>query len=857
MYGPGVILLERDEALRTLHDLLAEAGNGRGRVALIRGEAGIGKTTLIRTFIDQADTHVLQGGCDDLLAAQPLGPIWDMAFDEPTLDNPLRDDDRQATFRAVLELLSRGLRPTVMAIEDMHWADEATLDLVKYIGRRIDRTHGLLVLSYRDGEVRDDHPLRVALGDLPHGVVERIPLRPLSRESVTELAAGAVDVDSLWQLTKGNPFFVTEAIAAGGETVPLSIRDAVNGRVQRLSDSARAVVELAAVVPGRIEIAIVTEVLGDSGEAIIECESAGILEVDGDALRFRHELARRAVEGELAELERRRLNLETLHACERLGFDLARCAHHAREAEDAESIVRILPSAAKRAADMESHVEAVANLRALEPYLDAMTPEQLADHYDLWAYEEYLYTDAGSELIENALEIRRRLGDPEKLGNSLLVASRIAWVGARRQDAIALAEEATDVLGGVGGLQLAMAYSTLSQLAMLGNDEAETLAYADKVFSLVGDGPSEPRAHSLNNVGSVLMNNHYPEGVTEIEQAYRMSLALGASHEAARACVNLAWGYLYLKDLETAIAWIDQAMEIINEAEMPTFETYARTEKGLWHEYRGEWDLAEAVSRDVLESPVSLATSRATSTMTLAKVLARRGDPEASAHVFAAMDFAEKADEIQRLGPAAAVLVEYHWLGGEVPSHLLDRAKEIRDIAYSLGATWIGAEVGQWLRIAGLTDDLSDMAPEPYRLLAGGDWREAASWWAARGIPYYEAVALNTGDSQARIEALAILDRLGAAPLASRLRSELQSAGVKGVPRGPQRKTRDNPLGLTGRQADVLQLLSEGLTNAEIADRLFISIRTVDHHVSAILAKLGAASRSEAANTARSAGVLR
>lgn len=856
-----MILLERDSTLRTLHDLLAEGADGHGRVALIRGEAGIGKTSVIRTFVEQVDAHILWGGCDDLLAAQPLGPIWDMAFTEPALDAALRGDDRLATFRAVLELLSRSLRPTVMVVEDAHWADEGLLDLIKYVGRRIDRTHGLLILSFRDGHVPDDHPLRLALGDLPHGVVERIPLLPLSRESVSELAGGAIDAETLWELTRGNPFFVTEAIAAGGDTVPMSIRDAVNGRVQRLSERARAVVELAAVVPSRIEIDVVTEVLGDSAEAIAECEEAGILEVVGGALKFRHELARRAVEGELAEMERRRLNLVSLQACERLGqwtsnAAVARCAHHAREADDAASIIRLLPEAARRAADMESHHEAVANLRALEPYLDAMSPEELADHYDLWAYEEYLSTDTDSELIEKGLEIRRKLGDPEALGNSLLVASRIAWVGSRRPEAIALAEEAVEVLGGVGGQQLAMAYSTLSQLAMLGNQEAETLAYADKVFSLVGDGPSEARAHCLSNVGASLMTNHYPQGVTELEESYRMSLDLGMSHEAARACVNLAWGYLYVKELGSAEIWIDRGLEVMNEAEMSTFESYALAEKATLHAFRGEWDSAEVICREVLERPTSQAIARSITTMTLAKVLARRGDPEASLHVFASMTLAEQAEEVQRLGPAASVLVEYYWLGGEVTPRLLDRAIEIRDDAYRLGSVWVAGELGQWLRIAGLVDDVSEHAPEPYRLLADGDWRSAASWWKTRSIPYDQAVALSTGDNEGRIEALGILDLLGATPLASRLRSELQAAGVKGIPRGPQRKTRANPLGLTARQADVLELLSHGLTNAEIADRLFISIRTVDHHVSAILAKLGASSRSEAAQTARSAALV-
>jgi DNA-binding CsgD family transcriptional regulator len=276
-------------------------------------------------------------------------------------------------------------------------------------------------------------------------------------------------------------------------------------------------------------------------------------------------------------------------------------------------------------------------------------------------------------------------------------------------------------------------------------------------------------------------------------------------------------------------------------------------EKAMWHELRGEWDLAESISREVLDRSAVIATSLATAAMTLAKTLVRWGESDAEPWVMEAMTRAERAEEIQRLGPAASVMVEHYWLGGDVSPQQLARAVEIRDLCYALGSHWLGAELGQWLRIAGVVDDVVDSAPEPYQLLASGRWREASEIWRAKQVPYELAVSLSFGDVDARVEALGILDRLDAVPFANRLRSELHAQGVKGVPRGPQRATRDNPLGLTARQTDVLTLLTEDLTNAEIADRLFISTRTVDHHVSAILVKLGASNRSEAAERAREA----
>ncbi|HSM44904.1 MAG TPA: AAA family ATPase, partial [Acidimicrobiia bacterium] len=238
-------LLERDSVLERLGSLLAEARQGSGRLVVVRGEAGIGKTSVVKVFCDRAreEAHLLWGGCDYLLSPQPFGPIWDMALSEPGLKEALLAGRRGEVFQTVFELLARSMRPTVMVIEDVHWADESTIDLIRYAGRRIDQTHGLLVLTYRDDVVAHHDSIQVAMGDLPPRVVDQIRLEPLTETPVSQLAGELWDGGELWRLTDGNPLFVTELLAAGGVEVPVSIRDAVMSRVLRLGAPGRELVE--------------------------------------------------------------------------------------------------------------------------------------------------------------------------------------------------------------------------------------------------------------------------------------------------------------------------------------------------------------------------------------------------------------------------------------------------------------------------------------------------------------------------------------------------------------------------------------------------------------------------------------
>jgi predicted ATPase len=367
-------LLERDGLLAQLHAQWAGACVGPGRLVFIEGEAGIGKTSLLRSFAQsrKGEAPVYWGACDAMHAPRPLGPLEDIAAQCGGTLKALQGSGapRHRLFVAFLDLLAE--RPSLAVLEDLHWADEATLDLLRYAGRRIARTRSLLLASFRDDELVPAHPLRTVLGDLATGGALRLTPQPLSLPAVRTLAAERdVDPAALHRTTAGNPFFVTEVLASGGHGVPASVQDAVLARAARLSPSARAVLDAAAVAGPRVEAWLLNELTAAESAAIDECLATGVLRADASMFSFRHELARQAVQQAMAptaSMSLHRLALQSLLARDALNIGHpSRLAHHAHAAGDAPAVLRWASAAAREAAAQGAHLQAAEHwARALE-----------------------------------------------------------------------------------------------------------------------------------------------------------------------------------------------------------------------------------------------------------------------------------------------------------------------------------------------------------------------------------------------------------------------------------------------------------------------------------------------------------
>ena len=268
---------------------LDEARGGVGTTVLVGGEAGSGKSSLAAHFVATAPCRVLRSGCDGATTAAPLGPLMDVAA-ALGLTVPVHAGepvDRVRLFAAVRAAL--GIEPTVWLVEDVHWADAATLELIRYLARRGEGSPTLLLLTFRDDEVGADHPVRVLLGELATvRRVRRIAMRPLSRAAVAELARGShVDLDALFERTGGNAFYVTEVLAGGDGSVPPTVRDAVLARAARLSPAAREVLVAAAVIGFHADIDVLAAVSGQPLTALDECLAAGMLYDGGAEVVFR------------------------------------------------------------------------------------------------------------------------------------------------------------------------------------------------------------------------------------------------------------------------------------------------------------------------------------------------------------------------------------------------------------------------------------------------------------------------------------------------------------------------------------------------------------------------------------------
>ncbi len=851
------MLVERDTELTVLRRLLDDLGSSGGRVVLVRGEAGIGKSALVSQFLtDSGDrTHALVGGCDDLLTPQPLGPIWDVARHDAALAAPLSGGDRRAVMETLLDLLSRGLRPTVLVLEDTQWADEATLDVIKFLGRRIARTNGMLLLTYRDGEVDLDHPLRTVIGELPPRNIIRLQLPRLSREAVSlMIGPQPFDLDEIMALTAGIPLFVTEVIATGMGDVPISVRDSVLARAGKLSPEARRLLALVSVSPGGAERWLVDAIAAPSPDDLAECARQGLLRMDADAVVFHHELVRRAIESSLSASEIRKLNRRVLEELSGRA-DPSRLVHHARTAGDVDAIVEFAPAAARAAMAIESHREALAHFRTLEPHLDRVAEEDLAAIFDDWARNEfYLDNIEALDILDRAIALHRSTGDRLALARALTFAVRLNEVNGHPDAAEACSIEAVGILQAFPpGADHAFAISQQAWLALMRGNGTRGLELADDAIAMadaVGDELS--MIHALNTKGYETYRRRDPTGLGLLEECRSRAEAGGYRFEETRALINMMSATANLRELELAGDFAQRARDTAARYEIRALEAYAQAHYAEVQRWKGDWGAAENLASEVQGSHPHVEVIAG---WLLGSLQARRGRTEAGETLERAWSVAETSGEIQNLAPAASALAEHMWLSGEGDPARVARLREVLDEALSLEQSWEAGTLAFWLWQLDVVSVAPDGIAEPYRLVMSGAPAEAAAIWEAKGMPYERALALVHGPQPDQIEAIRILDDLGATATARRVRTLVAEKGTK-VPRGRSRAARSHPAGLTARQAEVLELVAEGLTNAEIADRLFVSPRTVENHVAAILMKLDAPNRQAAVATARDRGVL-
>jgi DNA-binding CsgD family transcriptional regulator len=895
------MLLEREAPLALLQGRISGLAAGGGGVALVLGEAGIGKTSLLQALrTSSRGVQWLAGACEPLLAPPPLAPLIDLLHAlPPALAAAVQAGRSAEVMAALLQRLQHGAEPVVLAIDDVQWADSATLDLLRYLGRRLAGTRALLLLGWRveaPGEGAREDVLRTLLAGyaaaLPPAALSRVELAPLSQAAVRQWAERAGrDAAELFRVTQGNPFFVSQLVASPAGQLPAAVRDAVLARVLPLAGDTREVLELVSVSPTELPLAVLESVFDNAPAAVEEAEALGLLAQHDGQVRFRHELARQAVASALSTRQAQRLHTALFDALSLLGASAARLVHHAEQAGLPGAVLRLAATAAAEARAGGAHRQAAQLLTlALRDSAGAPLPERAALAVAL--AETCVLANRLPDAIaarQQALAWHTELGNPLAQARDERELARAYWIWQRSPLARSHAEAAQALLAKLPhspevAHERAWAAATLADVQLLDPQAHGTVATARQALPLMqqlADGAGT--AYAQSTLGAALLRQRDDdEGWRHLHESIALAERLQLPEPLLRGCLNLATMGLVHHHKEPVLHAVQVGLATCEAQDIDLYALRLRIRLAYGFTQLARFDDAHATLRQVRAAPTLPPMEADQSHYALMVLALRSGKAEVAPPGEAQAWWRAFIDRQVRLGldPWYAMQdllrAEAAWLLGDLPAAQRAVADAWhgtleRQEGWRTGAVLCWARrVGYVLPATADTIHWPDSPlPPAHRLELEGRSQEAAALYTGRGCTW-EGLMVLLGvqpPSEALLtEGLHLAQACGSASAAALARRRLRALGVRSpkapraspgvapaAPEAPEarsarsaRSARAAPA-LTPRQREVLALLQQGLSNREIAQRLVRSERTVEKHVAALLAQLGVASRAEAA----------
>ena len=408
------------------------------------------------------------------------------------------------------------------------------------------------------------------------------------------------------------------------------------------------------------------------------------------------------------------------------------------------------------------------------------------------------------------------------------------------------------------GAELAGAYARQARIHVVEREYGEAIAWSQKALDLADEiGDVRARVLALHRFGTATLLDGDEEGEGILKFALSLAIKARLPVEASGVYIGLASSWFERYEFVRAEPYLQESITFADEHQLGGFLTPTLGWYSLLKMYQGRWNEVEEPAYNVLNREHVSVVGRILALTALGRLYARKGDPRASKFLDDALALAEPTRAVTYLPPVRAARAEAAWLAGNLDV-VREEAHSILNLTLEKKHPWFAGELLSWLTLAGETVDVPEWIAPVFGMHIAGDWNGAAEEWRRRGCPYETAQALLGSDDETALrEALDIFEMTGAEPAAKHARRQLRELGVKGIPRGPHESTRSNSAGLTRREIEIVQLLSDGLRNNEIAERLFLSPKTVDHHVSSVLSKLGVKARAQVRSEAERRGLLK